>query len=73
MHKKFKINRTKIKGDCQSGRKAVTHKSKRDLPLTDIDILIAIVQCSSENMGGRKITKIGKYVGTFFLQLLLAT
>ena len=33
MHKKFEINRTKFKGDCQSGRKVVTHNSKSDLPL----------------------------------------
>ena len=33
MHKKFAINRTKIKGGCQSGRKVVTHNSKSDLPL----------------------------------------
>ena len=33
MHKKFEINRTKIKGGCQSGRKMVTHNSKSDLPL----------------------------------------
>ena len=33
MHKKFDINRTKIKGGCQSGRKVVAHDSKRDLPL----------------------------------------
>ena len=33
MHKKFEINRTKIKGGCQSGRKEVTHNSKSDLPL----------------------------------------
>ena len=33
MHKKFEINRTKIKGSCQSGRKVVTHNSKSDLPL----------------------------------------
>ena len=35
MHKKFVINRTKIKGGCQSGRKVVTHNSKSDLPLAD--------------------------------------
>ena len=29
----FEINRTKIKGSCQSGRKVVTHNSKSDLPL----------------------------------------
>ena len=33
MHKKFEINRTKIKGNCQSGRKVVPHNSKSDLPL----------------------------------------
>ena len=33
MHKKFKINGTKIKDCCQSGRKVVTHNSKSDLPL----------------------------------------
>ena len=36
MHKKFEINRTKIKGGCQSGRKVVTHNSKSDLPLVSI-------------------------------------
>ena len=29
----FEINRTQIKGGCQSGRKVVTHNSKSDLPL----------------------------------------
>ena len=33
MHKKFEINRTKIKGSCQLGRKVVTHNSRSDLPL----------------------------------------
>ena len=33
MHKKFEINRTNIKGSCQSGWKVVTHDSKSDLPL----------------------------------------
>ena len=33
MHKKFEINRTKIEGSCQSGRKVVTYDSKSDLPL----------------------------------------
>ena len=33
MHKKFEINRKKIKGSCQSGRKVVTHDSKSDLIL----------------------------------------
>ena len=30
---KFEIDRTKIKGGCQSGRKVVSHNSKSDLPL----------------------------------------
>ena len=33
MHNKFEINRTKIKGGCQSGRKVVFHDSRSDLPL----------------------------------------
>ena len=33
MHKKFEINRTKITGGCQTGRKVVHHDSKSDLPL----------------------------------------
>ena len=36
MHKKFKINRTKIKGGFQSGRKVITHDSHSDLPLVVI-------------------------------------
>ena len=38
MHKKFEINRTKIKSGCQSGRKEVPHDSKSDLPLMGIRI-----------------------------------
>ena len=33
MYKKFEINRRKIKGSCESGRKVVTHNSKSYLPL----------------------------------------
>ena len=33
IHKKFEIDRTKIKGDCQLGKKVVTYNSKSDLPL----------------------------------------
>ena len=33
MHKKFEMNRTKIKAGCESGRKVVSHNSKSDLPL----------------------------------------
>ena len=45
MHKKFEINRTKIKGGCQSGRKVVPHDSKSDLPLPDT------VQCALQLLG----------------------
>ena len=38
MHMKFEINRTKIKGSCQSERKVVTHNSKSYLPL---DLIIS--------------------------------
>ena len=34
MHKKFEINWTNIKADCQSRRKVATHNTKSDLPLT---------------------------------------
>ena len=43
MQKKFEINRTKIKGGSQSGRKVVTHNSKSDLPLVIIDEINAYV------------------------------
>ena len=33
MLKKFEINRTKIRGSYQLGRKVVPHDSKSDLPL----------------------------------------
>ena len=43
MHKKFQINRTNIKGGCQSGRQVVTHNFKSDLPLMLKDCLSLIV------------------------------
>ena len=46
MQKKFEINRTKIKGGCQSGRKVVTHDSKSDLPLEWIEL--PMLQCSCD-------------------------
>ena len=33
MHKKFEVNRTKVKGDCQSERKAVEMISYSKMPL----------------------------------------
>ena len=40
MHKKFEINRTKIKGGSQSGRKVVIHNSKSYLPLVTLLIML---------------------------------
>ena len=46
MHKKFEINQTKIKGDCQSGRKVVAYDSKSDLPLAVMGCIIyRVVMC----------------------------
>ena len=43
MPKNFEINRTKIKGGCQSGIKAVTHNSKSDLPLVWVlEVLVSV-------------------------------
>ena len=38
---KFEINRTKIEGGCQSGRKVVTHNFKSDLSLLVTTLLLA--------------------------------
>ena len=46
MQKKFEINRTKIKGGCQSGKK-VTHNSKSDLTLVDSQIEKFIISVSA--------------------------
>ena len=45
MHKKFGINRTKIKGSCQLGKKVGTHNSKSDLPLG-----LAVIAITFANM-----------------------
>ena len=42
MHKKFEINRTKIKGGCQSESKVVPHDSKNDLPLSKLTPFLAL-------------------------------
>ena len=42
MHRKFEINRTKIKGGCQSRTKVVTHDSKCDLPLVVVVTVTAM-------------------------------
>ena len=46
MHNKFEINRTMIKGSCQSGRNVVTHDSKSDLPLLIQNDTRSMVPCS---------------------------
>ena len=46
MQKKFEINRTKIKGGCQLGRKVVTHNSKIDLPLCTVESAFLRPLCS---------------------------
>ena len=45
MHKKFEINRTKIKGGCQSRRKVLAHNSKSDLPLAFYHLFFLIPVC----------------------------
>ena len=47
MHKKLEINRTKIKGSCQSGIKVVPHDSKSDLPLVQWYHSLVYVAASS--------------------------
>ena len=59
MHKNFEINQTKIKGDCQSGRKVVTHNSKSDLPLKVSRRPMNYPKLAAE--GGIEQVKIGKY------------
>ena len=40
MHEKFEINRTKIKGGLQLGRKGVAHNAKSDLPLINFEMSV---------------------------------
>ena len=40
MHKKFEINQTKINGGCQSGRKVVTHNSKRIFEMVETKFIL---------------------------------
>ena len=65
MLKKFEINRTKIKGSCQSGRKVVPQDSKSDLPL--VHILIALFDCTSVNR--HYVFSIKEYILLFFPNL----
>ena len=51
MQNKFEINRTKIKGGCQSGRKVVTHNSKSDLPLVSRTFYPAALSCEESRPG----------------------
>ena len=54
MHKKFEINRTKIKGSCQSGRKVVNHDSKSDLPL----VHQAPISCNNHSTNEEKSAEV---------------
>ena len=67
MHTKFLIERTKIKGGCQSGRKVVTHNSKSDLPLSTwiIMIVFLLILC----VAGKLIGGVCALSGTFILTL----
>ena len=56
MHKKFEINLTKIMGGCQSGRKVVTHDSKRDLPLVLAKMVLGTLWSTGKS----------RYIHTYF-------
>ena len=55
MHKKFEVNRTKIKGGCQSCRKVVAHDSRSDLPLVSKISRFALYCYFSYNIFGKNI------------------
>ena len=46
MQKKFEMNRTRIKGGCQSWRKVVIHNSKSDMPLHYIKLFCSDIYVS---------------------------
>ena len=66
MHKKFEINRTKIKGNCQSGRKVVTHDSMSDLPLEPDSSVVSLqtADCifQGEDQGAGRIVHLHTYL-----------
>ena len=79
MHKKFKINRTKIKGGCQSGIKVVTHNSNSDLLLVFIMRWVCtylsckyIIWCHqvSNYCHLKKITRLTSFPTQFFRNLV---
>ena len=63
MHKKFEVNRKKIKGGCQSGRKVVPHDSKSDLPLNFLWIYLFVVHVDLAKNGGRRIVHVNEATG----------
>ena len=72
MYKKFEINRTKIKGSRQSGRKVVPHDSKSDLPLVQgqiADILSNALFLFSWFSNNQSI-EVGKYIHYQIIYLL---
>ena len=68
MHKKFQVNRTKIKEGCQSYTKAAHQDSKSDLPL---------VYCNAQSIEGsvfylhRKQDWKCALIETFFIKIVL--
>ena len=61
MQKKFEINRTKIKGGCQSGRKVVPHDSKNYLPLVGLQkIPFSYLDCRDSKM--ERYQKMWRYM-----------
>ena len=48
VNKKFEINRTKIKGGCQLGRKVLTHNSKSNLPLDSCELSTIFLRKSEQ-------------------------
>ena len=74
MHKKFEINRTKIKGSCQSGRKMVTHNSKSDLPLAELvleptQVLAGLFRFKSNELVFCAQNAIGQFPALFIFYL----
>ena len=72
MHKKFEINRTKIKGGCQLGRKVVTHDSKSDMPLIQSTYDQDSVAWSVIQASGMVLFEDGLYAGTLGIDIMSA-
>ena len=74
MHKKFKINRTKIKFGCQSGRKVVSHNSESDLPLQSYGLLLQATNGQGhQGYTGVPVLHSGSHFHHGLLQLMIHT